>query len=1591
MSQRPNAKFLILVISAVVVVVGVAGLFFTYRMLTDPERNIARGQELEQSGDYLSAMRTYGRAVAKQRTNPTYLDHMQRALLKIVPPTSEEARQHYEMNLQVLRQRAVIQPRDPEPWKRLIEAFEERALFLQNPGAWQQVVDAANDMLREVPKGSEGEQYARSAVALATAQRDAHLTEAEREKNEQLLREVVAADPKNARAWNALLSLLLNDANRTFLANQLGRSRERIDQFNAALKDAEAAIPDSAVVPIAKAKFIRSQVTRDDLPIPDALAKLGPVLEAVDRAARAPDASLEIKLNAIDQLLATNNKNDSQRAIEIIEEWLTRHPNDVVMKRLLSIAMRRVDLDRAIAVAQSIIDTPRSTVSLWTAFHDEVRAESADRIFDIAMSRAEAATDSAERAEHVRLAEKMRDLIAELGRNMEHSPRLLKAEARLALFAGDKTGAASKMDRVFALVEQPDMETYLLATEIALQRNEFGLGLSYVNRGIDRLGASYPLLMARARIEIGMRRADDALKTANALLELQPDDPIALQIRDAAQKMISQLSPEAPTDPLMQGLQDSERRLFEQDVAGAQAIIEKLLTTHGDDPRVQAQAGRLDLIAGDTARAIERLDRALALRPNDPTISQLRAIASTTDPVERVNKLVELNVADEKQRPAMRYVTIMSVIVALKKDLAAGGRGPDGSLRNLDEIRASLARFEAELPAAREAAMASGSTNPGVLYSRFDEAVLRRDFVGAEKVGIDAEQSGDRALGAFLRARAMSLQDRHRDAREHLEKQIQQGVNSAEMLMQLGYAREMLGDIPAALLAYKEAYERRPSDLATLSSYADLLRRTGEVRLALQLFREAAKTSVGDERVINTWLMMEDGFGDRSHALCWRRKLYREQPSDRENALRLAVMLTDGQADHRLLLKPGTCDPKYTDTEWASLPVNARSQEIQAMLKANQAEGVEIFKRLLSANPADFEVALQQANMMQRLGHHDDAEALLRDVVSKADVTQAGPLWFGLGQFLADQGLQAKAIEAFEQARSLQDPVEREADLALSDFWFNRFQWQRAHDALKSALETREAPPPLLLRRMGEILVKLRRVDEAEKVLQQAREADPDARFEAVYEVLKSNIAVVRGEDLWTSGNKDAAKVEFEKAEAALVRAIELQPGSAIPWFSLAALQRDMYVRGRDPAVIKRALTSVEKGIQMASTMWSGVHLYAEILHAMGDLPGATLVIEKYLTVSGGNVEARKYLADLYLQAGNPQRAINVLDEGAILQPSDPLWPMAIGELQLRRGAHREAIMAFDRALQISPSPFVLARTIEARTRVSPPEWRSIIDLNRQHRAEIQGDPAMRSMFGAALYNTGDRQNGLQVLKEVGRALRKGGAADSARSADVEAWYTALRHVFPPSRTDELEALVTEVAGEPGLSSDDVRRLAMLWTEVGPEGFPQVSKYLAEARKHIDSEDALYRSLVWLAIGNLEFVQNNCDAAIEAFEKVIVDDPGSATALNNLGFLVSKCRGEHAKGVELARRAVAMAPGQSEFLDTLGHVLFRNGEFAEAQTVLERAIRVSPQPIIYVHLAQVLAATEKKAEAMAALDKAIDLKPSDDVRKQAEELRRTLN
>jgi tetratricopeptide (TPR) repeat protein len=142
-------------------------------------------------------------------------------------------------------------------------------------------------------------------------------------------------------------------------------------------------------------------------------------------------------------------------------------------------------------------------------------------------------------------------------------------------------------------------------------------------------------------------------------------------------------------------------------------------------------------------------------------------------------------------------------------------------------------------------------------------------------------------------------------------------------------------------------------------------------------------------------------------------------------------------------------------------------------------------------------------------------------------------------------------------------------------------------------------------------------------------------------------------------------------------------------------------------------------------------------------------------------------------------------------------------------------------------------------------------------------------------------------------------------------------------------------------------------------------------------------NLLW-AQASFREQQGNYEGAIELYEIMYERAPNQPVIANNLASLISTYR-EDAESLERAYAIARRLRGSdfAPFQDTYGWIAYRQGEYDEALDHLEPAAAVLvDDPLVQFHLGMAYAAVGRNEEAVAQLERALEVAGSEDTRAQ---------
>ena len=402
--------------------------------------------------------------------------------------------------------------------------------------------------------------------------------------------------------------------------------------------------------------------------------------------------------------------------------------------------------------------------------------------------------------------------------------------------------------------------------------------------------------------------------------------------------------------------------------------------------------------------------------------------------------------------------------------------------------------------------------------------------------------------------------------------------------------------------------------------------------------------------------------------------------------------------------------------------------------------------------------------------------------------------------------------------------------------------------------------------------------------------------------------------------------------------------------------------------------------------------LRGRMLLAIGDARGAVIDLRAAARDQPGSLEVTGLLAQAHRKAGEPELAREVLADAVKFKPASAELRVLLAADMADAKDYAAASAAIDSAIKLAPRNFdaydLKARLELARKNDAAAE-QVYVSLKAQYPKEAIGPLKLGQFYS-------DQKKFDLALKEYDLASRLlPGAPGPMLSAigvliaqkrfdDAGARIDALmksepKNVLPYQLRGDLavargnlplaeEAFQKMIAFAPTVTAG-YQSLARVKTMRGHP--PEAITVLEEAEKVLPDDLAIPAARAeWLARAG------KSDEAITIYESLVKREPDSDAHANNLAYLLAENRGDKAS----LERALALTrnfkdSGNSGYLDSLGWVHYKLGQYAESAVVLERAVQISPtSPLLQLHLGMALHKSGNVARSQEFLKKAVDSK-----------------
>ncbi|HZH92443.1 MAG TPA: tetratricopeptide repeat protein [Pyrinomonadaceae bacterium] len=395
--------------------------------------------------------------------------------------------------------------------------------------------------------------------------------------------------------------------------------------------------------------------------------------------------------------------------------------------------------------------------------------------------------------------------------------------------------------------------------------------------------------------------------------------------------------------------------------------------------------------------------------------------------------------------------------------------------------------------------------------------------------------------------------------------------------------------------------------------------------------------------------------------------------------------------------------------------------------------------------------------------------------------------------------------------------------------------------------------------------------------------------------------------------------------------------------------------------------------------------LLGEAIDAGGDSDVAINELQRMIVANPTNLAAISLLAHAQARSGKVDAAVATLRAAATPRPGDTR------ELRQQRGRlvddlagvladalrYDEAIAAYEDLFKARGVSGNAPLTADSDKEFARTILERIINLQRQagrlddafttavrmRRVLGANHPRADFHFISVLREQGKRREALEAVRAA--RLRHPGAAELlaleaetlAELGQVEEGATLLRARLRGNAEEDFLVYLS---------------IANLYLQVG-----RGKEAVVAARKLVELAPPTEPQRVTQALIMLASAQERAGdpkGAEESLRRILSKSPNDATALNNLGYFLTE-RGERLpEALDMIRRAVKTEPTNPNYLDSLGWVYFKLGQFDEAERHLNDAARRNTRSsTVQEHLGDLYRKRGQLDQARAAWRKALGL------------------
>ena len=448
-----------------------------------------------------------------------------------------------------------------------------------------------------------------------------------------------------------------------------------------------------------------------------------------------------------------------------------------------------------------------------------------------------------------------------------------------------------------------------------------------------------------------------------------------------------------------------------------------------------------------------------------------------------------------------------------------------------------------------------------------------------------------------------------------------------------------------------------------------------------------------------------------------------------------------------------------------------------------------------------------------------------------------------------------------------------------------------------------------------------------------------------------------------------------ERAEASLMRSLELDPGQADAQVNLAYLLME---RGK----VQEAIGVLEGIVADPGTDRRYMSALADAYEQVGRFRDAAAAYKKIVAQGGNTLQARQRLAENLFLSKQFSQALEQYQALIGLDSNNSTYHIRISQIEGERGEFGKAWASRARrldpeSLQVQFNAIGLLEA-EGKTEEAAEQTRKLLESTRKAEYapnERRRRTALLERLGALQRELDSSEDAVKTFREIAdlnprfkprvlvevietwRHARDFAQAEKeARKAvdefDEDPLLSNLLASILSDRGKTKEAIKVVERAVKGQEANVDALLAMARIYEKGRQFDKAEERTGRASELADSDEA--RMAVLFSYGSLYERAKQYEKSEASFRKLLEIDPNNAGALNYLGYMFADRSVHLEEAHDLIQRALDQEPENGAYLDSLGWVYYRQDKLDLAAKYLERSLhQYEDDPVVHTHLGDV--------------------------------------